>query len=152
MAGINAFVESTGRFKSKYEAFHEIQQLEDGNYASLQELEEANKKLEELDEKYAKLEKEIQDKSNKTIDDIKKLEDIQTIRGKNGRLSEAKASIDEKIKIATVKEELEETDPEINVKRQELERRQKELEAFKAEYEKMLLSVETEMKTEPDEW
>ena len=134
MAGINAFVESTDRFKSKYEAFHEIQQVEDGNYASLQELEEANKKLEELDEKYAKLEKEIQDKSNKTIDDIKRLEDIQTIRGKNGRLSEAKASIDEKIKIATVKEELEETDPEINVKRQELERRQKELEAFKAQH------------------
>ena len=40
---------SIGRFKSKYEALYEIQQIELANYASLEELEEASKKLEKLD-------------------------------------------------------------------------------------------------------
>lgn len=145
MAGSKVFVESIGRFKQKNEAFCEIQQIENGNYASLKELEEAGKKLEELDEKYARLEEELQKKDCKTTDDIKKLEDIQTIRGEKGALTEAKANIDKEIQIAYIKEELEKTDPEIIAKTQDLERKQKELEAFKVQH-----GINNQIKTQLD--
>ena len=47
------YPQAIGRFKSKYEALHEINEVQRANYKSLEELENASKKLEELDARLA---------------------------------------------------------------------------------------------------
>lgn len=43
------FNESVDRFKTKYEVIHETQEISSANYKSIKELEEASKKLVELE-------------------------------------------------------------------------------------------------------
>ena len=124
---------SIGRFKSKYEALYEIQQIELANYASLEELEEASKKLEKLDAQLAAAEKEIDDKIIKTSNDLMKLDDISEI---DKELDEAKKDIQDRI----ADKKAEPADPEREKRRQELEEELRQLN----EQKKQLDSVNKE--------
>ena len=121
------------RFKSKYEALGEINEVQRENYESLEELENASKKLEEMDALLTAAEKEINDKIAKTSDDLLKLNDISEI---NKKLDEAKSDIQNRI------EEMKAVpvDPESEKRRQEQE---KELQQLN-EQKKALESVSTE--------
>lgn len=114
------YPQAIGRFKSKYEALHEINEVQRANYKSLEELENASKKLEELDARLAAAEAEIDDKLIKTSDDLMKLDDISKI---DKELDEAKKDIQDRI----ADKKAEPVDPEREKRRQELEEELRQL-------------------------
>lgn len=117
------FNESVDRFKTKYEVIHETQEISSANYKSIKELEEASKKLVELE---------------KALGEQKNDEDFLKAKDKAQQHLEEREK--ELQKIAILNEKLakgQDLTPEEEVlkkKKEDLEAREKEYQDFKKKY------------------
>lgn len=117
------FNDSVNRFKTKYEVIHETQEISSANYKSIKELEEASKKLVELE---------------KALGEQKNDEDFLREKDKaQQHLEERKTELQ---KVAVLNEKLakgEDLTPEeeaLKKKKENLETREKEYQDFKKKY------------------
>ena len=117
------FNDSVDRFKTKYEVIHETQEISSANYKSIKELEEASKKLVELE---------------KALGEQKNDEDFLREKDKaQQHLEERKTELQ---KVAVLNEKLakgEDLTPEeeaLKKKKEDLEAREKEYQDFKKKY------------------
>ena len=117
------FNESVDRFKTKYEVIHETQEISSANYKSIKELEEASKKLVEL-------EKALGEQKNDE-DFLKAKDKAQQHLDERGKELQKIAVLNEKL----VKgQDLTPEEEALKKKKEDLEVREKEYQDFKKKY------------------
>lgn len=124
------FNESVDRFKTKYEVIHETQEISSTNYRSIKELEEASKKLVELEKALGEQKNDedflkAKDKAQQHLDDREK--ELQKIAILNEKLAKG--------------QDLTPEEEALKKKKEDLEVREKEYQDFKKKY-----GVEDEIK------
>ena len=117
------FNESVDRFKTKYEVIHETQEISSANYKSIKELEEASKKLVELEKALGEQKNDedflkAKDKAQQHLDEREK--ELQKIAILNEKLAKG--------------QDLTPEEEALKKKKEDLEVREKEYQDFKKKY------------------
>ncbi len=117
------FNESVNRFKTKYEAIHEAQEISSDNYKSIKELEEASNKLVELENALGE--------QRNDADFLKAKEDAQQHLGKRELELQKVAALNDKLAKG---QDLTPEEEALKKKKEDTEKREKELLDFKKKY------------------